>query len=339
MNTDSDLWHLRFAICDLRFAFERVWSLERGAYSSDQCPVPSAARATSNQQPICASPNMFGSHLSIAGGMHNALLKAEELGLESVQVFTKNQQQWKVKPLEQAVIDEWKKHVKRLKFTKTVSHDSYLINLAAPDETVWRKSGDLFVGELSRCEQLGIPYLVTHPGAHCGEGEEAGLKRIVAALDAIHARLPGLKTITCLEITAGQGSCLGHRLEHLAEIIARVKEPRRLAVCLDTAHLFAAGYDFRGRKYAVFRKQLEKTIGLKRVKVLHLNDSKKPLGSRVDRHEHIGRGQIGLEGFAPWLRDDAWADIPKILETPKEKDEQGRDWDEVNLRVLRRMMR
>lgn len=278
---------------------------------------------------------MFGSHLSIAGGMHNALLKAEELGLESVQVFTKNQQQWKVKPLEPPAIDQWKQHLKRLRFRKTVSHDSYLINLAAPDETIWRKSTDLFVEELTRCEQLGIPYLVTHPGAHCGQGEQAGLTRIVAALDAIHAMLPVIRTITCLEITAGQGSCLGHRLEHLAEIIARVKQPKRLGVCLDTAHLFAAGYDFRGRHYDTLMKQVEKTVGLKRVKVLHFNDSKKPLGSRVDRHEHIGRGHIGLEGFKPWMRDKAWADVPKILETPKEKNERGREWDEVNLEALR----
>jgi deoxyribonuclease-4 len=144
--------------------------------------------------------------------------------------------------------------------------------------------------------------------------------------------------ITCLEITAGQGSSLGYKLEHFASIIDLVKAPKRLGVCLDTAHLFAAGYDFRGRKYSGFRKQVEKTIGLSRVKVLHLNDSKKELGSRVDRHEHIGRGTIGLDGFRPILRDHGFGNVPKILETPKEKDEQGRDWDAVNLEVLRSLM-
>src|SRR3954447_23025346 len=242
---------------------------------------------------------MYGSHLSIAGGMCNALLKAEEYGMETVQVFTKNQQQWQCSPLTADCIADWKAHAKRLKFKRTVSHDSYLINLAAINPEFWRKSVELFVEELRRCELLGIPYLVTHPGAHMGEGEEKGLVKVAAALDVIHAQLPGAKVITCLEITAGQGSCLGCKLEHLAEIIERVKEPKRLGVCLDTAHLFAAGYDFRGRKYAKFRKELDQRIGLKRVKVLHLNDSKKELGSRVDRHAHIGHGTIGREGFKP----------------------------------------
>jgi deoxyribonuclease IV len=278
---------------------------------------------------------MFGSHLSIAGGLHNALLSAEKYQMDTVQIFTKNQQQWKCKPLDPLVIEEWKKHAKRLKFKKTVSHDSYLINLAATNDQFWRQSVELFVEEIRRCQLLGIPYLVTHPGAHMGAGEEAGITKIVAALDVIHDMIPAGGVTTCLEITAGQGSCLGCKLEHLAEIIERVRQPKRLAVCLDTAHLFAAGYDFRGRKYAKFSKEIERTVGIKRVKVLHLNDSKKDLGSRVDRHDHIGRGKIGLEGFKPIVRDEAFKDVPKILETPKEKDEQGRDWDEVNIETLR----
>jgi deoxyribonuclease-4 len=282
---------------------------------------------------------MFGSHLSIAGGMHNALIQAEKFGMECVQVFTKNQQQWKCKPLEQAAIDEWAGHCKRLKFDKTVSHDSYLINLASADSALREKSIALFVEEVTRCHLLGIPYLVTHPGAHLGAGEDEGLQRVAEALDVVHERVPTAKVITCLEITAGQGSSLGYKLEHLAWIIEHVKQPKRLGVCLDTAHLFAAGYDFRGRKYAAFRKLVEKTIGLTRVKVLHLNDSKKPLGSRVDRHDHIGKGTIGLDGFRPIVRDEAFANIPKILETPKLKHEDGRDWDEVNLETLRGLMK
>jgi len=282
---------------------------------------------------------MFGSHLSIAGGLHNALLQAEKLDMQTVQVFTKYQQQWKCKPLDQQSVEHWSIHCRRLRFRQTVSHGSYLINLASPDDRLWRASIALFILEVSRCSELKIPYLVTHPGAHMGIGEAAGLKRVAAALDQVHAALPSAKVRTCLEITAGQGSSLGYRLEHLAAIIEHVRQPRRVAVCLDTAHLFAAGYDFRGRRYSRFRKQLESIIGLKRVMVLHLNDSKKDLGSRVDRHDHIGHGKIGKEGFIPFVRDEAFFEVPKILETPKSAHPDGRTWDEVNLQTLRAMLR
>jgi len=235
-------------------------------------------------------------------------------------------------------VEQWSTHLKRLKFKHTVSHDSYLINLASPDEGIRGKSITVFAEEGSRADGLGIPYLVTHPGAHMGQGEEAGLRQVAAALDGVHAALPKATVITCLEITAGQGSCLGHRLEHLATIIDLVKAPERLAVCLDTAHLFAAGYDFRGRKYAKFMKELDQTVGVDRVKVLHLNDSKKELGSRVDRHEHIGKGHIGLEGFTPWMRDKRWKVTPKILETAKGKADDGREWDAINLETLKGLM-
>jgi deoxyribonuclease IV len=283
---------------------------------------------------------MFGAHLSISGGLHNALLSAEKYGMDTVQVFTKNQQQWKAPPLLDSVAAEWCSHCTRLGFSQTVSHDSYLINLASPDDALWKKSVELFVEELRRCAALKIPLLVTHPGAHMGEGEEKGLRRVAQALDVVHEVVPKTPRVTtCLEITAGQGSSLGYKLEHLAEIIERVDAPERLGVCLDTAHLFAAGYDFRGRKYAKFRKEVEATVGMERVKVLHLNDSKKALGSRVDRHDHIGRGLIGLDGFRPFVRDKAFKKVPKILETPKEgKCEDGREWDAVNLEVLRGLL-
>ena len=281
---------------------------------------------------------MFGSHLSIAGGMHKALLAAETLGHGTVQVFTKNQKTWANKPLAADAVAAWAAERDRLGFRHAVSHDSYLINLASADDALWGKSIDLFVEELSRCAILGIPYLVTHPGAHLGTGEEAGLKRVAAALDVVHGRVPA-GVITCLESTAGQGTSLGHKLEHLAGIIDRVKAPDRLGVCLDTAHLFAAGYDFRGRRYARFRRELDATVGIDRVRVLHLNDSKKELGSRVDRHDHIGRGTIGLDGFRPFVRDPAFRDRPKILETPKDGvAEDGREWDVVNLEALRSLM-
>ena len=281
---------------------------------------------------------MFGAHLSIAGGMHNALLEAEKLGHTTVQVFTKSQKIWACKPLDPAAISDWSSHCSRLKFKHTVSHDSYLINLASPDEAMWNKSIDTFVIELQRCDQLGIPYLVMHPGAHLGTGEAAGLKRIIKALNAVHKRLKKSKTITCLEITAGQGSALGHTLEQLAAIQDGVKDPERLGVCLDTAHLFAAGYDFRGRRYSAFKNQLERTVGVDAVKVLHLNDSKKPLGSRVDRHEHIGRGTIGLEGFRPFVRDKLFRNVPKIMELPDGNSPDGRPWAEVNIEALRSQM-
>jgi deoxyribonuclease IV len=283
---------------------------------------------------------MFGSHLSIAGGLHKALLRAEQLGMQTVQVFTKNQQQWAAPPLPASEIVAWKREAGRLKFRLTVSHDSYLINLASPDDTLWQRSVNLFAEEIRRCHLLGIPYLVTHPGAHMGSGEAAGLRRVAEGIDGAYAAVRGVKVITCLEITAGQGTSLGYRLEHLAEIIDYSRRSERLAVCLDTAHLFAAGYDFRGRRYRPFLKELERTIGKRLVKVLHLNDSKKDLGSRVDRHEHIGRGRIGLTGFAPWVNDADFAGVPKILETPKEgKAEDGRDWDEVNLEALRGLIK
>jgi deoxyribonuclease IV len=287
---------------------------------------------------------MFGSHLSIAGGMHKAVLEAERLGFDTVQVFTKNQQQWRVPPLQEEARDAWLAECKRMKFDQVVSHDSYLINLASPDAELRAKSINLFDEEIARCDALGIPYLVTHPGAHMGTRDDesceaGGCERVADALVQLFKKHPKSKTTVCLEITAGQGSGLGYKLEHLADIIKRTKHSKHLGVCLDTAHLFAAGYDFRDRKYNAFVKQLDSTVGLERVKVWHLNDSKKPLGSRVDRHDHIGKGTIGVEGFRPIVRDKRWRDTPKILETPKLKHDDGRDWDTVNLELLRSLMK
>ncbi len=286
---------------------------------------------------------MFGSHLSIAGGMHKAVLEAERLAFDTVQVFTKNQQQWRAPPLASEAVALWAAQIKRMKFGDVVSHDSYLINLASPDEALRAKSIDLFDEELRRCEALGIRYLVTHPGAHMGERDDpkselAGLERVAGALEALFEKYPKGKTIVCLEATAGQGTGLGHRMEQLAHVLKRVKTPKRLGVCLDTAHLFAAGYDFRGKKYAAFLKELDATVGINQIRVWHLNDSKKALGSRVDRHEHIGLGTIGVEGFKPIMKDKRWRDTPKILETPKLKHEDGRDWDTVNLELLKSLM-
>jgi deoxyribonuclease-4 len=268
--------------------------------------------------------------------MHNAITEATRLGFDTVQVFTKNQQQWAAKPLEAGAIGGWKEAVTAAGFGQTVAHDSYLINLASGDDALWQKSIDAFVEEVRRCDLLGIPLLVTHPGAHLGTGEEVGLARVAKALDRVFKDLGKASTTTvCLEITAGQGTSLGYKLEHLAEIMSQSKYPERLAVCLDTAHLLAAGYDFRGAKYGGFVKELKKTVGVKLVRCLHLNDSKKDLGSRVDRHEHIGHGFVGIEGFRPLVNEAAFRKIPKILETAKEKNEKGEDWDAINLATLK----
>jgi deoxyribonuclease-4 len=281
---------------------------------------------------------MFGSHLSIAGGMHNALLEAEKLKLQCVQVFTKNQQQWAAKPLEQESIRAFRGHAERLGFEKIVSHASYLINLAAVDAGMWEKSVAAFEVEMQRCDQLGIAYLVVHPGAHCGSGEACGMEKVVAGINRILEKNPEGNVTVCLETTAGQGSCLGRRFEEIAEMMRGIKRAERIGVCVDTCHILAAGYDITtvDATHAALA-EMDRVIGLKNVKVWHLNDSKKALGTRVDRHEHIGRGCVGLPAFEVICRDPRFADVPKILETPKEKAPDGRPWDEVNLELLRAM--
>ncbi len=283
---------------------------------------------------------MFGSHLSIAGGLYLALLEARKLTMDCVQIFTKNQRQWKVKPLADDEINQWKQHQREAGITHAVSHDSYLINLASPDPENLAKSIALFREELFRCEALGIPDLVTHPGAHMKQGEEAGLARVAQSLDQIHDDLPGFKTITLLEITAGQGTCLGHRFEHLRAIIDQVKDPHRLGICLDTAHLIEAGYDLTtGEGCKAVLKECDQIVGLDRVRCIHMNDSKTPRGSRVDRHEHIGKGHVGLEAFEIIVNHPKLKKVPKILETAKEDAPDGRPWDAINLEVLRGLIK
>lgn len=282
---------------------------------------------------------MFGSHLSISGGMHNALIEAQKLTMECVQVFTKNQRQWTVKPLADEEITQWFAHQKTTGIKHIVSHDSYLINLASPDPVNLKKSIALFMEELHRCEALKIPSLVTHPGAHMKQGEEVGLARVAKSLDEIHAALPGYKTVTLLEITAGQGTCLGHRFEHLRAIIDQVKHPERLAICLDTAHMIEAGYDLsNGPACKAVFEELNHVVGLDRVRCIHMNDSKTPRGSRVDRHEHIGKGHVSLEAFEVIVNHRSFKKVPKILETAKEDAPDGQPWDAINLAVLRGMM-
>ncbi len=283
---------------------------------------------------------MFGSHLSIAGGLHNALLEAKKLNMDCVQVFTKNQRQWKVKPLEADTIEQWHATRKETGIDHVVSHDSYLINLASPDASNLKKSRDLFREEIERCESLDIPFLVTHPGAHMKEGEAAGLKRVAKSLDSIHKAMSGYKTVTLLEITAGQGTALGYTFEHLRSIIDQVKEPDRLAVCLDTAHMIAAGYDLTSEKGCrETLKELDDVVGLDLVKCIHMNDSKIERGKRVDRHEHIGHGYVSLDAFRVIVNHRKFKKVPKVLETAKEDHPNGQPWDAVNLATLRGLVK
>jgi deoxyribonuclease-4 len=282
---------------------------------------------------------LLGAHLSVAGGLQNAVSAAVELGCNTVQLFTKNANQWKAKPLNADEIAIFRHRLAESKLQFPTAHDSYLINLATPDEALYQKSLDAFTEELERAEALGLSYLVMHPGAHMGGGEDAGLVRVITALDEVHARCRRFGVKVLLEITAGQGSTLGHRFEHLAAILSGVRDTTRLGVCFDTCHAFAAGYPLVSKKeYEATFSQFDSTIGLDRLKLFHLNDSKKPLGSRVDRHAGIGLGEIGLKVFRRIVNDPRFRYLPMVLETPKE-DDAGDPMDPVNLGILRKLLK
>jgi len=273
--------------------------------------------------------------MSIAGGYYKAVEAAQRAGCDCVQIFCKNNNQWRAKEITEAEAARFRAALVDLKITHPISHDSYLINLASPDPELWQKSIDAFVVELSRAEQLGIPSVVAHPGAFTTSSEEAGLKRIAQALDEVHKQLPGCKAQCLLETTAGQGSNLGAKFEHLATIIDGVQAPERLGVCVDTCHIFAAGYPLDTPKnYKATMKELDLVVGIDKVKAFHLNDSLKELGSHVDRHAHIGRGKLGLEPFRNLLNDRRFKQVPMYLETAK-GEEDGEDLDVINLRTLR----
>ena len=281
---------------------------------------------------------ILGAHMSISGGYHKAVQAAKAAGCDCVQLFTKNNNQWRAKEITQSDIDQFKQALGDLGISHPISHDSYLINLASPDNELWKKSIDAFVIELQRAEQLGIPYVVAHPGAFTSSSEEAGIARIAAGLDEVHRQTPAIKSQCLLETTAGQGTNLGWKFEHLAEIVEAVAQPERLGVCFDTCHVFAAGYAMETEKqYKETMRQLNKTVGTKLVKAFHLNDSLKPLGSRVDRHAAIGRGEMGLEPFRWLLNDRRFKKTPMYLETPKGQ-ESGRDMDKINLETLRELI-
>src|SRR5262249_47328341 len=281
---------------------------------------------------------LLGAHLSIAGGLHKAVAMATELRCDTVQIFTKNANQWVAKPLTDDEIRTFRKAIKAAKLKYPTAHDSYLINLAAPDDELYQKSIGAFTDEVERAESLGLSYLVTHPGAHTGSGETAGIARVVAALDEVHSRCPGYRVKVLLETTAGQGTTLGHRVEHLAAMLDRVNHPARLGVCFDTCHVFAAGYPLgTAEEYAATFDEFDDVIGLSKLKLFHVNDSVKGLGSRVDRHAGLGLGEMGREPFRRLVTDPRFRSRPMILETPKE-DDDGRAMDPVNLGILRRFL-
>jgi len=259
--------------------------------------------------------------MSIAGGLDKALLRGKQVGCDTIQVFTKSNRQWRAKRLGDEEIEAFKANLTTTGIGPVLAHDCYLVNLAAPRRTVWKKSVAAFHMELERAERLGIPYLVTHPGSHAGTGEVEGIRRVAEALNILHAALPGHRVQILLETTAGQGTSLGYRFTQLAEILARVEQAGRVGICLDTCHVFAAGYDIRMLDgYRKTLKDLDGCLGLERLQAIHLNDSKGGLGSRVDRHEHIGEGRLGLAPFRHLLNDSRLRHVPMILETPKDDD-------------------
>ncbi len=277
----------------------------------------------------------FGAHLSVAGGLENAITAAVAVGCDCLQVFVKNQRQWRAGLLSEDQISRFRAARSANDVAPIVAHASYLLNLASPAKSTREMSINAMVDELTRCEALGVESLVFHPGAHLTGTVEEGIAHIAASLDEVHRRCAGFRTMILLETTAGQGSAIGWHFEQLAAILDRVREIGRLGVCLDTCHLFAAGYDFRTAEgFAAMIDEMDRTFGLGRVRCIHTNDSKKELGSRVDRHEHIGKGKIGKAGFAHFVNDPRFVDVPFILETPKGTDGRGTDFDKVNLRRL-----
>ncbi len=278
----------------------------------------------------------LGSHLSFAGGVDTAIDRAAPLGLRSLQVFTKNANQWAAKPLEPAVVERYREKLQQSELEIVVAHDSYLINIASPDDEMWEKSIQALKVELDRCDLLGIPYLVSHPGAHMQSGVDAGVARVTAAVNRIHADMPDGGCSIAIETTAGQGTTLGRTFAEIAQMVDGIEDKSRVVVCMDTCHIFVAGYDILSESaYNQTIQQFDDVVGLEYLKVLHLNDSLKGLGSHRDRHAHLGEGELGAVPFGFFLNDRRLDGLPGILETPKKNDFED---DHRNLTLLRSMV-
>ena len=274
--------------------------------------------------------------MSVAGGLHLAFERIREVRGTALQIFTKNQLQWNAGPIDPTSVEKFRQSWEEAGWIPVAAHDSYLINLAAVDASVAERSVKAFAEEINRCEALGIRYLVAHPGSHRGDGIERGLDRFTANLDRSLQMAKANTVNVLIEITAGQGSSLGSSFEEIAHILAFSQHRGILGVCFDTSHAFAAGYDLRNAQtYRDTFAQFDRIIGIGRIKFFHLNDSKGECGSRIDRHEHIGKGKIGLEGFRLLLNDPRFRNHPMVLETPKGKDLKN---DRKNLRTLRSLM-
>jgi len=261
---------------------------------------------------------MLGGHVSISGGVDKAPKKARDVTCDCMQIFSKNQMQWKTKPLDLEEAERFKANCLEFKVAETIIHDSYLINLASPNKALLKHSREAFLDEMVRAKHLGVRNLIFHPGAHMGSGEQEGLKRIAESMNWARAAFGSGDVRLVLEITAGQGSVLGHSFDQLARVIGLLDDQTNVGVCFDTAHAYAAGYDIKTKKgYERTIELFDETIGLEFLRAMHINDSKVKQGSRVDRHEQIGSGFIGLEGFRNFVNDKRWGQIPLVLETPE----------------------
>ncbi len=283
---------------------------------------PSVKKDEADKVPALHLPAgvLLGAHTSISGGVSQSVPRAQALGFTAAQIFVKNNKQWFAPALAEEEIKQFRSEQKASGIY-FFAHNSYLVNLASQDAQMFATSIKAMTAELERAEALGLPFIVMHPGSHGGAGEEAGLQRIAKGLDEIVKGTAGFRCRMALEITAGQGNALGYRLEHLAWLLENVSDEKRFGTCLDTAHLYAAGYNVKTREgYDETMDQVDKLFGSRRVLGLHLNDSKVPLGKRVDRHEHLGLGEIGIDCFKWIVQDARWASTPKVLETPKSED-------------------
>ncbi len=279
---------------------------------------------------------LLGAHMSIAGGVDKSLLLGKTVDCDAIQIFTKSSRQWAAKPCTKEEIELFDLNRKATGITTVIAHDSYLLNLGSPDGSLRKRSVAAFIDELERCEILGVSNLIAHPGSHVGAGEDEGIKTIAHSLDEVHKACPGYNVKVTLEITAGQGSNLGYRFEQIARMFDATKESDRLRVCFDTEHAFAAGYDIRTKEgYERTFTDFDEEIGIDRLAAFHLNDSKKEFNSRVDRHEHIGKGHIGVEAFRLLLNDQRFWGLPMCLETPKGPDLKE---DKENLTLLRSLI-